>query len=172
MKILGSLLCLLACGVTANANNCRVRVVHNQAVVVQEVQLATIVAVPAYQVVYQPNGADVQALIAEIRALRAEVQAIKAAPVTSPDKKELAPSPLKHLEIFQAKCAGCHEAAISKAKGGGFTMLQGGKLALLTDRQLRKISSRSYAGSMPPKGSPQLSDSEVGEVMRWIDSLE
>lgn len=174
MKFIGALICSLAACIVGQADHCRVRVVqqHVQAVEVQHVAIAQIVAVPAYQIQYAPQSEDVRALVAEIRALRAEVQAIKGAPVTVPDKKELAPSPLKHTEILQAKCAACHDATVSKSKGGSFTMFDKGSLALLSDRQLRKVSTRTYAGDMPPKGQPQLTDQEVGEIQRWLNSLE
>lgn len=176
MKLLGAFFILAASLIVvtgAEATVCRARVVQHAAAVVdvQPVLLATVVPIAAYSVQYAPGGADVQQLLAEIKALRAEVQAIKAGPAVE-QKKEAAPAPLKHLEILQAKCQSCHDANVSKAKGGGFTMFEAGKLALLTDRQLRKVSTRTYAGDMPPKGQPQLSDAEVGEVMRWLNSLE
>ena len=73
------------------------------------------------------------------------------------------------LSIFAARCASCHEAGVASAKGGGFVLLSQGKLAQLTDRQLRKVGTMTYSGQMP-KGGPQLTDEETSIVQGWLNS--
>jgi mono/diheme cytochrome c family protein len=74
------------------------------------------------------------------------------------------------VAIFQAKCAGCHEAAVSADKGGGFTMFDGGKLVNLSDRAWGKIGSKVAVGRMPPpKSGIVLSDEDAATVADWLD---
>lgn len=77
-------------------------------------------------------------------------------------------------KLFQTRCAACHEAATSAEKGGGFTLMEGAELAKLDERQVRRLASVSYKGSMPPKSSglPALTDAEVALVMQYVDGLK
>lgn len=76
------------------------------------------------------------------------------------------------IDVFQARCAVCHESKVSADKGGGFTLLEGAALAKLDDRQARKVLSQSYSGRMPPRGHDPLTDEEVGMIAAFIDSIK
>ena len=75
------------------------------------------------------------------------------------------------LAIVQGKCAVCHSAETAAAKGGGLSLIEGGTLAKLTDRQARKVMTTVYRGTMPPKSSgiPALTDEEVSVLVSILD---
>lgn len=75
------------------------------------------------------------------------------------------------LAIVQGKCAVCHSAETAAAKGGGLSLIEGGALAKLTDRQARKVMTTVYRGTMPPKSSgiPALTDEEVSVLVSILD---
>lgn len=94
---------------------------------------------------------------------RAEELPTKARSELSPEKKALA--------LFGSKCAVCHNQG-NETKGGGFVLLSGGAITKLDSKQLVRLSSHVYKGTMPPRSSgvAALTDEEVGEVMNWIDT--
>lgn len=142
------------------------------AVVVQPVLAATFVpvplVVPSYSVGYAAPAAAADA--AELQRLRQEIEALKRARAPAPQPQTLKSVSAGALALFRSKCAACHERAIAKAKGGGFVLLEGNQLARLSDRQARKVGTRVYAGTMPPR--QRASDEEVAAVMAWLDALE
>ncbi len=71
------------------------------------------------------------------------------------------------VKLFSAKCAGCHDAANFTAKGGGFGLIDNGKLAPIPPEAKLKIVAQVYGGTMP-KNKPPLSDEEVSVVMKWV----
>lgn len=196
-RILGVLL-LLAAGSLATAN-CRVvhrRVVqhavhHDNYVAPAYVAVPVVVQVPTYSVTYaSPVVAPVdQELRAEIRALRQEILQLRAPqqnphqnPEQSPPQQPPMPPaqdipPSKEepkvdvMKVFSSKCASCHDKAVSTAKGGGFSLLEGNSFAQLNYKQIARIGSHTYTGKMPP-GKDKLTDEETAAVMHWIESLK
>lgn len=71
--------------------------------------------------------------------------------------------------LFSARCANCHSKPHAEAMGGGFTLLDNGRLAPLTARQAGRVVALTYSGEMP-KGKTKLTDQEVNLVMVWFDS--
>ena len=77
------------------------------------------------------------------------------------------------IAIFQGKCAGCHEAKVAGKRGGDFVMFEGGNLAKLKDRQVLRIGTRTYTGTMPPKKTGiVLSDEDIAVIQAWIADRE
>ncbi len=73
-------------------------------------------------------------------------------------------------KLFVARCASCHEAAAAVKKGGGFTLLNGGAIAPLTDKHVKDILIRMYSDDPEiamPKGGKPLADPEVAVAFRW-----
>jgi len=161
------------------------------AVAIKEVALAEPVAVqvPVYQAVYG-GGADglLQQLLGEVQRLRAEVASLRgyapaapghapmppagpgAAPEKAPPQKAFDPKgPHAALQTFGTVCASCHEANVSRAKGGGFTLVKGGALVELSEAQRFRLQREVFSGRMP-KGS-KLTDQQVGEIFDYVDSL-
>lgn len=130
-----------------------------------------------------PNR-EVEALKLEILKLRQELEAARkpAAPVTpaplTPPTPQASAAPANPAaavaQVFTAKCASCHDKAVSAQKGGSFTILDGGKLATLNDRSARLVASRLYTGRMPPpkSGIAPCTDEEVGLIMAFLDTLK
>ena len=66
------------------------------------------------------------------------------------------------------KCAACHSQATA-AKGKGFVLIgANGKPRALNALELLKLSGRIEDESMPPKGSPELTDDEAQDFREWI----
>lgn len=163
-------------------------VAHAAAVQVDTVFAATFVpiTVPAYSVGYAPPSAatmpELKQLLDEIRGFRNDFRSATQpqggpagpppAPAATPDKTvEAKPgADVSHVKVFQAKCAACHDKGVADKKGGGFTLMDGGNLAALTDRDLRRIASQTYSGKMPRGG--KITDEEVAAIMGWIDGLK
>jgi len=126
----------------------------------------------------QAAAADsqVQALQDEVARLRQELEECrKQLTAVRPQAKGEAAAPQAavppHLAIFTARCAACHEAKVARAKGNGFVLLEGNRLARLDARQVNRIVARVYSGKMP-KGGPPLSDDEVAQIVAWVGSLK
>lgn len=140
------LLALLATVVDADCR--KVVTFRNRAVVVNQQVLA--VGVPVLVPVYAVTYADPSLGFAEqIEGLRAEIRGLKA-----PGKAKEAPASDDEPDdtamlILRSNCARCHDRPVSKTKGGGFVMLDGPKLADLTERQISKILSQVMSGKMP-----------------------
>lgn len=194
MKNLIAVIILLALCATVGAD-CRrvVRVVDHRAQVIVEPVVAAVfapVAVAAYSVGYSDN----HQLVEEVKQLRAQVAALTKEPGISIEAREAFEKFKKEWEgakkmptagppvedkgssgehpaigILKAKCASCHDGQVSKAKGAGFTLFEGGQLAKLSDRQVLKVQAKTYSGAMPPDPRKKLTDEEVGELMSLFD---
>lgn len=89
-----------------------------------------------------------------------------------PPAKDGGPS-LSYLQVFNARCASCHDAGNAKEKGNGFVITEGGALTKNLDiKGVLRIAARCYDGTMPPSkmGRP-LNDQEVGAVMAWVSAI-
>jgi len=164
MKIIGISVLLLATGLASA--DCRV--VRRQRVAVVNHHVAALVAVPVQIPTYSvtlAHGDD------RLEKLEKKVDML----IEALTQKSEAPEPkakangIDVLKLFQAKCALCHEKAVA-AKGGGFVLLDGGKIAPLNYKQALYVGTKTFLGSMP-KGGP-LTDEEVGAIQSWLDSLK
>ncbi|MEM3120691.1 MAG: cytochrome c [Nitrososphaerota archaeon] len=72
-------------------------------------------------------------------------------------------------KLFVAKCAGCHDEAVAKSKGGDFAMTRNGSLLNLNQEQVLNVVNNCYDGTMPKGG--KLTDQEVGLVMAWSKAM-
>lgn len=193
-----ALLALLALVPQASAQSCRQVIRHNAYVAPVKVQQKYVAPVQhhgydvVYQAFYDPHYTlDKQALLQQgeeanqrlkllekqLEILRLELKAAQQAPAAPAPQPRPPADPFnpqaqtqsKHLELFQNKCARCHDATVATAKGQGFVLTQGGQLANLSHQDAAKIASRVYAGTMPP--SKGLSDEEVAIVMQWLSEV-
>ncbi|MBV9125345.1 MAG: cytochrome c, partial [Planctomycetes bacterium] len=119
---------------------------------------------------------QVQALQEENNRLRKELedcrkQLKQPMPQAQPEAAAPPVAPPPHLAILTARCAVCHEAKVAPTKGRGVVLLEGDRLASLDNRQLNRILTQVYSGKMP-KGGPALSDTEVAQLVTWMDSLK
>lgn len=167
MKTVLAAFALLAICALAPAD-CRrvVRVVqthHVDAVVVAPVVAAVYAPIPVYQVGYQDNGT--QQLLAEVRELRQQIQQLQAGPLA-----QKAPTTGQHpgLLFLKNSCVACHDAQVSKAKGGGNTFFSAGELVNLSDAQRLAITTSVYSGRMPKGG--KATDEDVGAVISFFDT--
>lgn len=74
------------------------------------------------------------------------------------------------VTLFTNKCARCHDRSVSAAKGGGFALLDKGRILSLQPGKAGEIAALVYSGEMPP--SKPLDDTEVATVMKWLRSLK
>ena len=58
------------------------------------------------------------------------------------------------LQLARTHCGRCHDASSSAAKGKGFTLLSGGRLAQLTPEQVGSIIQQVSSRQMPPGNMP------------------
>lgn len=138
------------------------------------------VPIPVYGAVYTPpvpppasaTGDELKQVAEALKAIDARLKQLEkpAAPMSpaapSNPFQPQANAGGSPLGVVQAKCAACHEAAVSAEKGGGLTMIENGVLARLTPGQALKVISTSYRGSMPPKSSGlTLSDEETSVLV-------
>lgn len=181
-----SLFAVLALAFTSEATDCRrvVRIQRVQQVHVQQVQhvanvvavkpvIAAVftpvaVAVPYYSVGYSQDNSQ---LLSEIRQLRFELEKLQQGPL--PLKKEALKEPGEHpaVGILKKHCASCHDSAVSKGKGGGFSLFDGPHLAKLSDKQLLQVVREAHSGRMPKAAKP-LSDEDIGQLMNWLDTIK
>jgi mono/diheme cytochrome c family protein len=126
----------------------------------------------------QAAAADsrVQALQDEVGRLRKDLEECRkqlsaARPQGKPEARAPQAAVPQHLAIFTARCAACHEAKAARAKGDGFVLLEGTRLAFLDARQVNRIVAQVYTGKMP-KGGPPLSDDEVAQIVAWVGSFK
>ena len=194
IKVLGSLILLLACALVSSAADCRQRVVvqqqHYQYQQYAEPIYAAAYAplavyIPTYSISYTPTQpapapaaqADptLKQLLDEVQKIRGEVEQIKKGGQTPPLeplpppaalKGDPAPAPESHLRIFQAKCALCHAKDNAQAKGRGLILIDGQKLAPLTDAQKLAVIRELYSGRMPKGG--KATDEEVALVIEGL----
>lgn len=171
MKNTLAILALLALCAIAPAD-CRrvVRVVqshHVDTVVVAPVVAAVYAPIPVYSVGYQDNGT--QQLLAEVRELRQQIQQLQAAPGTPASQKTAPPPANQHpgLLFLKQSCVACHDAQVSKAKGGGHAFFSAGELVNLSDAQRLAITTAVYSGRMPKGGKS--TDEEVGALISFFD---
>lgn len=149
IRFVGSLFGVLALAAVCTASNC-----HVQRVVVHPHHVAPVVAPlyqPYYSIGYTPAGdlVDVvKSLIEENRAMRADlIQALKAAPGGPlPLKAEALKA--KHAPA-QASCVSCHDASVSKAKGDGVTLYEGGVLLDTPENVGRMVEAVTEKQTMP-----------------------
>lgn len=170
MKNALAILALLATCAFVEAD-CRrvVRVQHAAVVEVQPVVAAVFapvaVAVPTYSVGYHDNGT--QELIAEVRAMRQQLQSLQAGggqALKAPAAAQAHPG----LLFLKNSCVACHDAQVSKAKGGGNTFFSAGELVNLTDAQRLAITTAVYSGRMPKGGKS--TDEDVGAIINFFDA--
>jgi mono/diheme cytochrome c family protein len=83
-----------------------------------------------------------------------------------------AQAPLTAAHVFGTKCSQCHDAKVAKEKGRGFVLGGDGKLATLSDRQLRKVLTQIATNKMPPKdsGIPPLTEQEMAAVVNYVET--
>lgn len=124
---------------------------------------------------------DVKAIAEALKALDARLGVIEQrmgarppAPGPQKEKEKDGDVSTRMLRLVTARCAGCHDATVSEEKGNGFTLRAAGRLAVLTDKQARKLVTMTYAGKMPPKEAKvaALTDEEVATVIEFVDSLK
>lgn len=168
MKYAISLLCFGLFIWQAGAS-CRIRARANV------VNAVNFVVVPLYSVSYQAPEAQkedqLKKLEEQLKLLQEQINALR-----QPKVEQLKQNPTEvkspdFLGLFRTNCASCHDKAVSQAKGGKFIITDGAKLAsTITERQARRMATRTYLGSMPP--NKPLSDDKVGIVMQFVDSLK
>lgn len=163
MKSLLVCLTLALCAVPSWAD-CRARVVK-KVIVRQQVAVAVapVIAVPVFIPTYSIGWAPPVYTPAAPTPVAPAVMPS----ATAGTAAEAAPDA---LSIFSVKCAACHDASEARTKGKGFTLLAGGAIAPLTDRQLLRLYGKVSARTMPPKKHPQLTDSEASALQDWIDA--
>ena len=168
MKTVLSVAALLGLCALATAD-CRrvVRVQHAAVIEVQPVVAAVFapvpVVVPTYTVGYHDSGT--QELIAEVRAMRQQLAALQAGPQSQKTPAPAAVHP--GLAFLKNSCVNCHDAQVSKAKGGGNTFFSAGELLNLNDAQRLAITTAIYSGRMPKGG--KATDEDVGAVISFFD---
>jgi hypothetical protein len=152
----------------AGCNVVRRATVVRQAAVVVDTPAVAVVAAPvvvaqvaAYSASYQPASAAACAeapsaadVVKELRALRAEVAALRAGPAPAAARAEASASAASDAGSlkFAAKCAACHDAAVSAKKGGNVTFFSGGaETDFGCDLALRAVGAIAD-GSMPKGG--------------------
>lgn len=150
--------------------------------VVKDVVVADKVLVPlksnlhSYGAYYQPNQSNVQLekLTLQIENLRLQnqlllekFQNLQRTPGAGGPNQPQVPLPAQTgIEaLFDKRCGRCHEATVAQQKGGSFTLLNGSRLAPLTDLQVMGVSALTYAGEMPK--SVRLTDEEQSTVEAW-----
>lgn len=153
---------------------------YNQVVVTQF--LAVPVVVPAYSIGYSPagQGQDSQQLQLDILKLRLELEKLKSAPnvqqLQQPKTQQQPQNPpmppvqnglSDGAKLMSVKCASCHDAGVSKTKGGGLTLTQGGQLLPMPGVVQAKVMLEVFQGRMPP--NTKLTDEEVGILFAYLD---
>lgn len=75
-------------------------------------------------------------------------------------------------KVLATKCVACHTPENAKKEGGGFVLFDKGKLAPLSERNLRLIGAKTYGGEMPPKSNKfniqPLNDQDVADIQEWL----
>lgn len=71
--------------------------------------------------------------------------------------------------LFTARCASCHDRPVAEQKGGGLTLTEGGRPAVLTPATRLKVWQQAHAGKMP-QGGPRLAAAELAVLDRWLAS--
>jgi hypothetical protein len=125
--------------------------------------LATVTAPAGSVDIQQQILAELKALRQDHNTLKSEVMSIKK------DIKAMQMDPQTELKTIAPKldaktqadvetavgllvthCGKCHEAKMAGAKGDGFVMLDGNKLAQISERDAAKMSRLIKSGKMPP----------------------
>lgn len=151
IRFVGSIVGVIALAAFATASNC-----HVQRVAVRQ-HVAPVVAVQEYGHAYYPYAIGynpsselaeaVKLLIEDNRAMRSElIQAYKTAPGGPLPLK--AEAKAKHAPA-QSACVSCHDASVSKAKGDGITLYEGGVLIDTPENVGRMVEAVTEKGTMP-----------------------
>jgi len=144
--------------------------------------------VPAAAPAVAPCETELKAFRLELERLRSELAAVRAGGVPPvgpvPQHAGQPPQPQAQAHPAQAapkgsvlfeSCAACHEAKVAKAKGQGFVMFEGGKMAPLTAGQILKAGKKMRFGEMPPpnnkEGVPPLTDERYAGCQAELDAL-
>ncbi len=159
----------------------RAPVVHEEVVPVAAVFVP--IAVPLYGVSFNPNYLVPPALTSAQPVVPASGGPLAAtpgaaaapAPTVSPSAAAAQPSGAGRLAptgpgvaLLASKCASCHGADVSAAKGHGLTLFSGGQLVPVNDALALKIVRQVATGKMP-RGST-LADPEIESILSVFDA--
>ena len=102
-------------------------------------------SIQAYGPGFDPGLSLLKEIRDEIRSLRADVrsQMPSGGPMTQS---------MDYQSVIQLRCAKCHESSVSEAEGGGFTLMENGKIVDLRTHDVKHIAKRTSNGTMPPGG--------------------
>ncbi len=125
------------------------------------------VYVPTYGAQYLPASAEgnttLAEILAELKGIRQDLAAFR--PQMPPADGHPPAGAPNALGILGAKCGACHEAGTADQKGGGFVMLQNGKLAPLSVAERKRMATFLLRDRMPPDPLPKLSEAEKQAVV-------
>lgn len=152
------------------------KVVEKRVVAVE--YLAVPVVVPAYAIGYAAPAVAAPAMpapaaapmpceskLAELNARFAALEAklAGAAPPVQPLPQQAPAAAPAGKSAFVAKCAGCHDVAVAKTKGGKHEFFQNGLPLPLTGDQTTAALKQMMAGKMPKGGT--LTDQEFTAIL-------
>lgn len=157
--VVAAVLVFGAC-LVADASHC---VVQNHAV--QSYVAPVQAVIPVYGFSYGGTDPALLQILHELKQsnqlLAEQVQAMKSGGAPQAD----AP----HLRVFVARCAKCHEKG-SESRGGGFVLLEGGKLPPQMDAAAIMSISYQVATEKMPKGS-KLTREESMAIQEWVGAV-
>jgi len=141
--------------------------------------LAPATAAPAANVT-APAAQAMPSCTEEIKALKLQLEQLRQQLSTPPPAKmppadPFNPQPVRSGlndvgAVFGTYCGSCHEAKAATEKGGGFKLIEDGKLTQLTERQVRKIATQTAVRKMPKDS--KLTDSEIALIQQWADGVK